>query len=79
MAITGPSGGGKTSSVKVMLGLLTPTTGELLVGGVRIERVGLGAFRRMIGSTASSSSRAPSWREAPVVYQYNLFVVRKDW
>jgi ATP-binding cassette subfamily B protein RaxB len=50
VAITGASGCGKTTLVKVMLGLLTPSRGEVLVGGVPVARVGLSAYRNMIGT-----------------------------
>ncbi|MES2264614.1 MAG: peptidase domain-containing ABC transporter [Pseudomonadota bacterium] len=50
VAVTGISGSGKTSLVKVMLGLLAPTHGEVLVGGVPIKRLGLTAYRQMIGT-----------------------------
>jgi len=38
VAIVGPSGGGKTTLVKIMLGLLAPTDGQVLVGGVDIQK-----------------------------------------
>ncbi|SFU63209.1 peptidase domain-containing ABC transporter [Pseudoduganella namucuonensis] len=50
VAITGISGCGKTTLVKVMLGLLMPTHGEVLVGGKPIQRLGLTAYRQMIGT-----------------------------
>ncbi|SHN41801.1 colicin V processing peptidase. Cysteine peptidase. MEROPS family C39 [Duganella sacchari] len=50
VAITGSSGGGKTTLVKVMLGLLTPTHGEVLVGGQPIHRVGLTTYRNMVAT-----------------------------
>ena len=37
IAITGPSGGGKTTLLKVMLGLLEPTAGEILVDGTAVH------------------------------------------
>lgn len=40
VAITGPSGGGKTTLVKIMLGLLEPEAGEVLVDGVPLARFG---------------------------------------
>jgi ATP-binding cassette subfamily B protein RaxB len=49
IAIAGASGCGKTTLVKLMLGLLEPTEGEVLVGGVNIKKVGLSNYRRMIG------------------------------
>ena len=50
VAIVGPSGGGKTTLVKVMLGLLTPTDGQVLVGGVDLQKLGVDAYRRLVGT-----------------------------
>jgi len=50
IAITGVSGCGKTTLLKLLLGLLVPTEGEVLVGGRPLKSVGLANFRRMVGS-----------------------------
>ncbi|VEB45835.1 RTX-I toxin determinant B [Chromobacterium violaceum] len=42
VALTGPSGGGKTTLAKILLGLLQPQSGEVLVDGVPIARLGPG-------------------------------------
>jgi ATP-binding cassette subfamily B protein RaxB len=49
VAITGPSGGGKTTLLKLILGLLEPASGEILVDGMPLGVVGHEAFRRSIG------------------------------
>ena len=46
LAITGASGCGKTTLVKLLLGLLEPTEGEILVDGVPLKRVGLARLPR---------------------------------
>jgi ATP-binding cassette subfamily B protein RaxB len=40
VTITGPSGGGNTTLVKIMLGLLEPTSGEVLIAGTPLLTVG---------------------------------------
>ena len=50
VAIAGPSGCGKTTLVKLLLGLLEPTRGEVLVGGLALERAGLANLRRIVGT-----------------------------
>lgn len=50
IAITGPSGAGKTTLVKLLLGLLEPTSGQILVGDQDIRKYGLANYRAMIGT-----------------------------
>lgn len=50
VAITGASGCGKTTLVKLLLGLLVPAAGEIRVGGVRIDRLGLANYRALLGT-----------------------------
>ena len=49
VAITGPSGGGKTTLLKVMLGLLDPTNGEIRIDGIPLLVFGARAFREHAG------------------------------
>ena len=50
VAITGPSGGGKTTLLKIMLGLLRPGTGNILVDDMPLDRIGVGIFRAQVGA-----------------------------
>src|SRR5215203_6158480 len=50
ITIMGPSGGGKTTLVKIMLGLLDPTMGEVLIDGVPLSMIGPRAYREQIGA-----------------------------
>jgi len=50
VAITGSSGCGKTTLMKLLLGLLTPTSGEIYIGGVAMGLLGLANYRQMLGT-----------------------------
>ncbi len=50
VTITGPSGGGKTTLVKIMLGLLEPTRGEVLIDGLPLNTIGPRAYREHVAA-----------------------------
>ena len=49
VAITGPSGGGKTTLLKLLVGLVQPTSGLVLYDGTPLQRLGIGTVRDQIG------------------------------
>lgn len=50
VAITGPSGGGKTTLVKILLGLLEPTSGEVRIDRIPLTRYGRRAYRNHVAA-----------------------------
>lgn len=49
LAIAGPSGGGKTTLLKLLAGLLEPSRGTILVDGEPLDRLGPDAWRGRLG------------------------------
>ncbi|HEY7810955.1 MAG TPA: peptidase domain-containing ABC transporter [Allosphingosinicella sp.] len=56
IAITGPSGGGKSTLVKIILGLLEPDEGEVLIDGIPLTRFGHKNFHDQIGAVLQDDS-----------------------
>lgn len=56
VAVTGASGCGKTTLVKLLLGLLMPTEGEVLYGGVPIRQLGFRNYRKLVGVVMQDDS-----------------------
>jgi len=54
LGIVGQTGGGKSTLMDIILGLLQPTEGELLVDGVRLEPGNLQAWQRKIAHVPQS-------------------------
>lgn len=49
IAITGSSGAGKTTLMKVLCGLFEPNSGKVIVDGIEIKQLGLNNYHKMIG------------------------------
>ena len=50
VAIVGPSGCGKTTLLKILMHLLAPTSGDVVVDGVAVNKIGLQAYRSQIAA-----------------------------
>jgi ABC-2 type transport system ATP-binding protein len=58
--LLGPNGSGKTTTLRIALGLVRPTAGEALIGGVRYSR--LARPRRVVGAMLESTGFHPGRR-----------------
>jgi ATP-binding cassette, subfamily B, bacterial CvaB/MchF/RaxB len=56
LALIGPSGGGKTTLMKIMMGLFTPSHGEVLIDGRPLKSYGIANWRSQIASIAQDDS-----------------------
>lgn len=56
VAITGPSGGGKSTLAKILLGLLEPDSGEVLIDGIPLREFGYKNYHEQIGSVLQEDS-----------------------
>lgn len=56
VAIAGSSGGGKSTLIKIMLGLLKPMEGKVLLDGVDITHLGLTQYRKYIAAVMQNDS-----------------------
>lgn len=56
VAITGPSGGGKSTLVKILLGLVEPTRGTVLVDGIPLREFGHKNLHEQVGAVLQEDS-----------------------
>jgi len=56
VAITAPSGAGKTTLAKLILGLLQPSAGRILCGGLDIRKLGLARYRSLLGAVMQADT-----------------------
>jgi ATP-binding cassette subfamily B protein RaxB len=56
VALVGPSGGGKTTLLKIMIGLFQPSYGQVLADGRPLASIGPEAWRRQIGSVSQDDA-----------------------
>ncbi len=56
LALVGPSGGGKTTLAKIMMGLFQPVRGEVLINGQPLASFGLSTWRACTASIAQDDS-----------------------
>jgi ATP-binding cassette subfamily B protein RaxB len=56
IAITGPSGGGKSTLVKILLGLIEPDMGEMLVDGQPLSQFGYKSYHEQVGAVLQDDS-----------------------
>jgi ATP-binding cassette subfamily B protein RaxB len=56
VAITGASGGGKSTLAKLLLGLIEPGSGEILIDGMPLARFGYRTFREQVAAVLQEDS-----------------------
>ena len=56
IAITGPSGGGKSTLAKIILGLVEPDAGEVQIDGVPLHRFGYRSYQSQIAAVLQEDS-----------------------
>ncbi len=56
IAITGPSGGGKSTLAKIILGLIEPDSGEVLIDNIAIRKFGYSNYHEQIAAVLQDDS-----------------------
>jgi len=56
VAVTGPSGGGKSTLVKLLLGLTEPESGQVLIDGLTLEQFGYKSYHEQVAAVQQEDS-----------------------
>ena len=56
IALYGPSGVGKSTLLKVLMGLIEPSTGEVLADGLSLSKIGLRSYRSAISAVTQEDT-----------------------
>jgi ATP-binding cassette subfamily B protein RaxB len=56
VAVVGPSGCGKSTLIHVMLGVLAPSSGDVLIGGLRLQAIDPEVLRRTVASVTQGDT-----------------------
>ena len=70
VGLIGANGAGKSTVMKLLLGLLFPASGEILVDGTRVEKKSLPEIRRKLGFVLQNSDNQMFM---PTVYEDMIF------
>ena len=70
VGLIGANGAGKSTVMKLLLGLLAPSSGEILVDGIRVEKKTLPEIRRKLGFVLQNSDNQMFM---PTVYEDMIF------
>ncbi len=68
VAITGASGGGKTTLLKILMGLLPPTAGEVRLEGVPVAHIGVQEYRRRVAAVLQDDQLLAGSIEANIAF-----------
>ena len=70
VGLIGANGAGKSTVMKLLLGLIAPTEGSILVDGIRVEKKSLPEIRRKLGFVLQNSDNQMFM---PTVYEDMIF------
>ncbi|MGS9121522.1 ATP-binding cassette domain-containing protein, partial [Salmonella enterica subsp. enterica serovar Infantis] len=69
---TGDSGSGKSTFIKILLGITEPVAGSIFIGGVNIKKTGKHAIRKITSSVLHGDSLFPGTIYENITFNDNL-------
>lgn len=73
LVISGPSGSGKTTILNILAGLLKPSSGEVMVNNIELNRFGLSEYQKRISILSPDDSIIDGNVMENIVYESEIF------